>query len=29
MRHINIKDYRNDPSVRQLLVLAADPVGVQ
>ncbi|KSU67314.1 GNAT family N-acetyltransferase [Arthrobacter sp. NIO-1057] len=29
MRHINIKDYRNDPSVRQLLVLAADPVGIQ
>jgi len=29
MRHINIKDYRDASSVRQLLVLAADPVGVQ
>ena len=27
MHHINISDYRNDPAVRQLLVLAADTLG--
>ena len=29
MRHIDIKDYRGNSSVRRLLVLAADPVGEQ
>ncbi|WP_417364910.1 GNAT family N-acetyltransferase [Glutamicibacter arilaitensis] len=29
MHHINISDYRNDPAVRQLLVLAAEPANEQ
>ena len=29
MRHIKIKDHRDDSSVRRLLVLAADPAGKQ
>jgi len=29
MHHISIKDYRDDPAIRHLLVLAADPIDEQ